>query len=61
MKYGLVEPASSERASNVVIVKKSDKSLRLCVDYRQLNARTIKDAYPTSAWMPLRVLVGFRP
>ena len=31
---------------NLVIVKKKDGSLQFCVDYGQLNERTIKDTYP---------------
>lgn len=43
---GVIRKSSSPFASAVVIVRKKDKSLRLCVDYRELNKKTIKDAYP---------------
>ena len=33
-----------ERSDSVV--KKKDKTLRLCIDYRQLNKVTIKNRYP---------------
>lgn len=43
---GVVEPALSEWAANVVLAKKKDGSLRFCIDYRQLNEHTKKDSYP---------------
>ena len=46
LNQGIIRKSSSPYASAVVIVRKKDGSIRLCVDYRLLNSRTIKDAYP---------------
>ncbi|KAK7922290.1 hypothetical protein WMY93_009192 [Mugilogobius chulae] len=42
----VIRESSSPYASPIVIVKKKDGSIRLCVDYRQLNSKTRRDAFP---------------
>ncbi|KAF5786109.1 putative nucleotidyltransferase, Ribonuclease H [Helianthus annuus] len=43
---GFIRPSSSPWGAPILFVKKKDGSMRLCIDYRELNKVTIKNRYP---------------
>ena len=43
---GFIRPRTSPWDAPVLFAKKKDKTLRLCIDYRQLNKVTINNRYP---------------
>ena len=43
---GFIRPSTSLWGTLVLISKHNDKTLRLCIDYRQLNMVMIKNRYP---------------
>lgn len=42
----IIQDSNSSYASPIVLVKKKNNDYRLCIDYRSLNKKTIKDSYP---------------
>ena len=43
---GFVRPSTSPWEDPILFVKKNDGSLRLCIDYKELNKVTIRNQYP---------------
>ncbi|GKV11326.1 hypothetical protein SLEP1_g22590 [Rubroshorea leprosula] len=46
LEKGFIRPSVSPWGAPVLFVKKKDGSMRLCIDYRELNKVTVKNRYP---------------
>jgi hypothetical protein len=46
LKKGYIRPSVSPWGAPILFVKKKDGTLRLCIDFRQLNKATVKNKYP---------------
>lgn len=46
LSMGHIRPSSSPFASSVVLVKKKDGTMCMCIDYRALNKKIIKTGIP---------------
>jgi len=46
IEKGIIRPSCSDYTSPIVIVPKKNGTFRVCIDYRRLNSKTIKDRYP---------------
>ena len=55
---GCVEPSSSPYSSGLVLVRKKDCGLRVCVDYRGINKDTVPDCFPIPRIDDLIDMVG---
>ena len=45
---GFIRPSVSPWGASILFVKKKDDTLRMCIDYRQINKVSVKNKYPLS-------------
>ena len=58
---GAIQPSQSPWCNDVVLVRKKNRTLRFCIDFRHLNVRTKKDAYPIPRGPEtIKTLVGLK-
>ncbi|KAL0869533.1 hypothetical protein ABMA27_005803 [Loxostege sticticalis] len=46
IRHGIVRPSTSSYSSPIVLVRKKNGEVRMCIDYRALNRKTVKENYP---------------
>ncbi|GFV74845.1 hypothetical protein TNCV_1040831 [Trichonephila clavipes] len=46
LQQGIIRESCSDYCSPIVLCKKKDGNLRICIDYRKINSKTDKDRYP---------------
>ena len=46
LNRGFIKSSQSPYSSSVLCVRKTDNSLRLCIDYQLLNAKPVADKHP---------------
>ena len=58
---GAIQPSKSPWCNAIVLVRKKDGTLRFCIDFQKLNARTKKDSFPLSRMQEtMEFMVGAR-
>ena len=45
-QQGKIRVSNSPYAAPIVMVRKPDGSVRVCIDYRAINERTVRDSFP---------------
>lgn len=58
LQQGFIQKSNTPYAAPVLFVRKKDKELRLCVDFRLLNIITIKNAFPIPLIEDLFMKIG---